>query len=89
MRLVSGVTIIVSSTVAGMVGAVVASLPEIAVALLLAVAALASVAHAGAYVAGNPRLMSAVGGVRAPGRRSPARTGRSNVVEADRLSAAS
>jgi hypothetical protein len=73
MRLVSGVTIIVSSTVAGMVAAVVASLPEIAVALLLAVAALAWVAHAGAYVAGNPRLMSAVGGMRGPGRRSRAR----------------
>jgi hypothetical protein len=89
MRLVTGITIIVSAVLAAMVAAVVASLPEIAVALLLAVAALAWVAHAGAYVAGNPRLMSAVGGVRAPGRRSPARTGRSNVVEADRLSAIS
>ena len=89
MRLVAGITIFVAAALVGMVAAVVASRPEIAVALLLAVAALSWVAHAGAYVAGNPRLVSAAGGMRTLGRRSRARTGRSNVVDADRLSAAS
>ncbi len=87
MGVVTRITIFVSLVLAGLVAALLASLPEVAVALLLTVAGLAWALYTVAFVAAHPCVGDAVAGLRAFGRRSGEGAGGPPIADGDRLSA--